>query len=164
MFFPIHDDNPLRVIRTQYVTAIIIFLNVALFMWSGALEGEQALALTSTQFGVVPSELLDLNRVGLPELNPVGEPFTLITYMFLHGSWVHVLGNMLFLWVFADNVEDAFGHLSFILFYLITGIAAAGSASTFNAQVRPGPDGRGSPACNSTAPAMTRARRVSGES
>ena len=133
MFFPLNDDNPLRVIRTQYVTAIVIFLNIAIFMWTGSSAGEQALMLTSTQFGVVPSELLDLRRVGLPGLNPVGEPFTLITYMFLHGSWIHVLGNMLFLWVFADNVEDAFGHLGFILFYLITGIAAAGFHVVMNA-------------------------------
>ena len=53
------------------------------------------------------------------------ERFTLVTYMFLHGSWIHLLGNMLFLWVFGDNVEDAMGHLRFIMFYLMCGIFAA---------------------------------------
>ena len=55
----------------------------------------------------------------------VPERFTLISYMFLHGSWIHLLGNMLFLWVFGDNIEDAMGHLRFIMFYLMCGIFAA---------------------------------------
>ena len=53
------------------------------------------------------------------------ERFTLVTYMFLHGSWIHLLGNMLFLWVFGDNIEDAMGHFRFIMFYLMCGIFAA---------------------------------------
>ena len=56
---------------------------------------------------------------------PIPERFTLITYMFIHGSWIHLLGNMLFLWVFGDNIEDAMGHLRFIMFYLMCGIFAA---------------------------------------
>jgi membrane associated rhomboid family serine protease len=55
----------------------------------------------------------------------IPEPFTLITYMFLHASWMHLIGNMLFLWVFADNVEDAFGYFGFALFYILCGIAGA---------------------------------------
>jgi membrane associated rhomboid family serine protease len=56
--------------------------------------------------------------------NPIPEPLTLITYQFLHGGWWHLIANMAFLWVFADNVEDAFGHAGFLIFYLLCGIAA----------------------------------------
>ena len=61
----------------------------------------------------------------IPGLDPIPEPFTLITYQFLHAGWMHVISNMLFLWVFADNIEDAFGHAAFLFFYLISGIAGA---------------------------------------
>ena len=125
MFTPLKDDNPLRTIRMQYVTGVIIIINVVIFLVTGPLRGEEALMLTSTGFGVVPTELLDLSRMGTPGLNPISEPLTLITYMFLHGGWMHLIGNMLFLWVFADNIEDAFGHVGFVFFYLITGVAGA---------------------------------------
>jgi membrane associated rhomboid family serine protease len=132
MFTPLNDDTPMRVIRVQYITAAIIFLNVAIFLWTGAMRGDEALMITATGFGVVPTELLDLVHSGLPELNPVGEPLTLVTYMFLHGGWLHLLGNMLFLWVFADNIEDVFGHTAFVFFYLLTGIAGALLHVAFN--------------------------------
>jgi membrane associated rhomboid family serine protease len=126
MFMPLKDDTPLHVIRFQYVTLFIILLNVSIYLLTGPLAGEQALALIQTGFGVVPSELLDLSRVPNPEFNPVSEPITLLTYMFLHGGWLHLLGNMAFLWVFADNVEDAFGPVLFTVFYVVCGTAAAG--------------------------------------
>lgn len=125
MFMPLKDDTPLHVIRFQYVTLFIILLNVGLFVLTGPLAGEQALAIIQTDFGVVPSEILDLTRTPNPVFNPVSEPFTLLTYMFLHGGWLHLLGNMAFLWVFADNVEDAFGPVLFVLFYLVCGVVAA---------------------------------------
>jgi membrane associated rhomboid family serine protease len=125
VFLPVGDDNPLRVIRLQYVTGALIILNVLVFLLTGSLRGEDVMAQMVTGFGVVPSELLDVSRAATGVLNPVSEPTTLITYMFMHAGWMHLLGNMAFLWVFADNVEDAFGHVSFVLFYLICGLAGA---------------------------------------
>jgi membrane associated rhomboid family serine protease len=122
MFVPLHDDTPLRVIRFQFVTLSIIAANVVIFLMTGAFAGEQAVEAVAAGFGVVPAELTRAIRLD-PALNPVPEPATLITYMFLHAGWLHLLSNMLFLWVFADNVEDAFGHFAFLLFYLLTGIA-----------------------------------------
>jgi membrane associated rhomboid family serine protease len=125
MFVPLKDDNPLRVIRFQYVSLALIIINIAVFLWTGPLRGDEALLLTEYGFGVVPSELLDVSRVPNPDFNPIAEPLTLLSYMFLHAGWMHLIGNMAFLWVFADNVEDAFGSFGFALFYLICGIAAA---------------------------------------
>jgi membrane associated rhomboid family serine protease len=125
MFVPLKDDQPLEVIRFQYVVLVLIVLNVLLFLLTGPLRGDEALLITATGFGVVPSELLDLTRLPPVEFNPVAEPFTLLTYMFLHGGWLHLIGNMAFLWVFADNIEDAFGHFGFALFYILCGVGAA---------------------------------------
>ncbi len=125
MFVPLKDDEPLKVIRFQYVVLALMAFNIVVFLLTGPLRGDEALMITVTGFGVVPSELLDLTRHGLPEFNPVAEPLTLLTYMFLHAGWLHLLGNLAFLWVFADNVEDAFGHFGFILFYILCGLAAA---------------------------------------
>jgi membrane associated rhomboid family serine protease len=125
MFVPLKDDNPLRLIRLHYVTLTLIALNVVLFLITGPLAGDLALMTIITGFGVVPTELLDAARVPAPDLNPVAEPLTLVTYMFLHAGWIHLASNMAFLWVFADNVEDAFGHFGFALFYILCGVAAA---------------------------------------
>jgi membrane associated rhomboid family serine protease len=117
MFLPLHDDTPLRVIRFQFVTISIIALNVVIFLIWGAFLTPAVLADIDAGFGVVPVELFN----GVVGHNPVPEPLTLITSLFLHGGWMHLIGNMLFLWVFADNVEDAFGYLGFIIFYLLAG-------------------------------------------
>ena len=125
MFIPLKDDNPLKLIRFQYVSLAVIILNVLVFFLTGPLRGDEALLLTEVGFGVVPSELLDQTRFPNPAFNPVAEPLTLITYMFLHAGWLHLLSNMAFMWVFADNVEDAFGSVGFALFYFLCGVAAA---------------------------------------
>jgi membrane associated rhomboid family serine protease len=129
---PIKDDNPLRVIRLQLVTGAIIIANVLFFLLSGGLAGMEAQIAALTGYGVVPSELLDVARTPAPALNPVAEPLTLVTYMFFHAGWLHLLSNMAFLWVFGDNVEDAFGHPGYALFYLICGIAGAISHVAFH--------------------------------
>lgn len=131
VFIPLHDNNPLKRIRYQYVTASLVLINVAVYLFfqsgwvfSPVTDNVMALAL-------VPQRLFDsttwlgggAERAALSIVS-VPERFTLLTYMFLHGSWLHLLGNMLFLWVFGDNVEDAMGHVRFILFYLMCGIAA----------------------------------------
>ncbi len=123
MFVPLHDDTPLKVIRFQFVTLSIIVGNVIIFLMTGAFQSDQVLAGVATSFGVVPSDLTHLSQ-NIP-YSPIPEPLTFITYMFLHASWMHLISNMLFLWVFADNVEDAFGYVAFGLFYLLCGIAGA---------------------------------------
>jgi membrane associated rhomboid family serine protease len=125
VFIPVGDDNPLRVIRVQYVTAALIILNVVIFLLAGGFQGADVLAQMVTGYGVVPTELLDVKRVPSPALNPVAEPLTLLTYMFFHAGWLHLFSNMVFLWVFGDNIEDAYGHLGFLLFYLICGLVGA---------------------------------------
>ncbi|MGH6865207.1 MAG: rhomboid family intramembrane serine protease [Methyloceanibacter sp.] len=129
MFVPLHDTNPLKRIRFQYVTVGIIVLNVVLYVifgtgWFIPLDEENAAA-----FAVIPARLT-ASVVGDGPMFasgafPMPERFTLVTYMFLHGGWIHLIGNMLFLWVFGDNIEDAMGHLRFIMFYLMCGIFAA---------------------------------------
>ncbi|MFN0193431.1 MAG: rhomboid family intramembrane serine protease [Aestuariivirga sp.] len=121
MFVPLHDDTPLKVIRFQFMTLSLVIANVVLFLATGAFQPEQILSAIAAGFGLVPSELVS----GVPTggLNPVPEPVTLFTYMFLHAGWIHLISNMLFLWVFADNIEDAFGTFGFLLFYLLCGIA-----------------------------------------
>lgn len=123
MFVPLHDANPLKVIRFQAVTMSLIAVNVAVFLAAryelfGRDEVETVLI-----YGVIPADLIGGGNVySLPV--PVMEELTLVTYMFMHAGWLHLLGNMVFLWVFGDNVEDALGHVRFLLFYLLCGVAA----------------------------------------
>ena len=110
------------VIRFQYVTGGIIVVNIVLFLLTGAFANDQSLWAVAAGYGVVPADLTNI----LPPVigfNAIPEPLTLLTYQFLHGGWLHLISNMLFLWVFADNIEDAFGHFGFALFYLLCGIA-----------------------------------------
>ncbi len=125
MFVPLKDDQPLKVIRFQYVVMALIVLNVVLFLVTGPLQGEEALMITASGFGVVPVELFDVMARDAATVQSISEPLTLLSYMFLHAGWLHLLGNMAFLWVFADNIEDAFGHFGFLLFYILCGVAAA---------------------------------------
>ena len=124
MFVPLHDDTPLKVIRFQFVTLAIIVGNVVIFLMTGAFQSDLFLADVATSYGVVPADLTHAASQNIP-YSPIPEPLTFITYMFLHAGWLHLISNMLFLWVFADNVEDAFGYFAFALFYLLCGIAGA---------------------------------------
>jgi membrane associated rhomboid family serine protease len=118
MFLPLHDDTHLRVIRFQFVTISIIVLNVAIFLFAGAFSTDAVLGSIHSSFGLTPVELLHPNHAN----GAVPEPLTLVTSLFLHGGWMHLIGNMLFMWVFADNVEDAYGYVGFMIFYLLSGI------------------------------------------
>jgi len=127
VFVPLHDTNPLKSIDYQYVTVSLIVLNIAIYLifqtgWFIPLDEENLAA-----FAAIPAELMGQGLGDETIMSPfmVPERFTLVTYMFLHGSWIHLLGNMLFLWVFGDNIEDAMGHVRFIMFYLMCGIFAA---------------------------------------
>ncbi|MGQ0673673.1 MAG: rhomboid family intramembrane serine protease [Hyphomicrobium sp.] len=122
MFFPLHDENPLRSIRFQYMTIALIVANVLVYLLE--VTGMEEAVIAS--FAVVPSELLETAGSGGQSFDavPVPEPYTLLTYMFFHGDVIHLAGNMLFLWVFGDNVEDAVGHVKFLVFYLLCGVFA----------------------------------------
>ncbi len=130
MFVPLHDTNPLKSIRHQYVTFTLIVLNVGVYLIYQSGLVLPATEYTGIAYAVVPAELFSTSPwIGDASLGPPGqvaipERLTLVTYMFLHAGWLHLLGNMLFLWVFGDNVEDAMGHVRFIMFYLICGISA----------------------------------------
>lgn len=126
MFVPLSDDNPLRVISWPIVTILLIIANVLVFLLELTATGQYVAAT----FAVVPSELFSVSIFGgaangAHDRLAFPEGLTLITYMFLHGDPLHLAGNMLFLWVFGDNVEDALGHVRFLVFYLLCGIAGA---------------------------------------
>mgnify|MGYP002713099752 FL=1 len=118
--FPLHDDNPCSI--KPYVTVTIIIACVAIFFWQLSLGKNGPLAIYS--LGMIPAVLFGLKELP-PELVTVPSFATLFTAMFLHGGWMHIIGNMLYLWIFGNNVEDAMGHRRFIVFYLLCGIAAA---------------------------------------
>ena len=123
MFVPLRDDNPLLAIPYQYVTVGLILLNVLIYAVEVAAVDPAVIA----SFAIVPSELFEAGVLGpgaRGDAVAVPERLTLVSYMFLHGDVFHLLGNMLFLWVFGDNVEDAMGHFRFIVFYLACGIFA----------------------------------------
>lgn len=130
MFVPLHDSNPLESIRFQYVTFLLIAANVAVFvLFQSGLVYPANISVASS-FAVVPGQLFAEGLMGPLETSlqhdafRLPESLTLVTYMFLHGGWMHLIGNMLFLWVFGDNVEDAMGHMRFLVFYLLCGIFA----------------------------------------
>lgn len=120
MFVPLQDDNPLKHIRLAYVTYALIGLNVLVFLLSGAGSNEGFIA----GFAIIPGELFGIGRAPIAQTVTLPENLTLVSYMFFHGDIMHLLGNMVFLWVFGDNVEDALGHVRFVAFYLICGILA----------------------------------------
>jgi len=123
MFIPLHDANSLKRIRLQYVTIGLIIANILVFLVT-ALEPATG-SLAAIGLGYIP--YFALGAPSLPvEYALVPEPLTYLTYAFLHGDILHLGGNMLFLWVFGDNVEDALGHFRFIVFYLL---CAAGGAA-----------------------------------
>jgi membrane associated rhomboid family serine protease len=123
LVIPVKDDNPLRVIRFQVVTAVLIATNVIVFVLYNAYGGEQAMAALAMGFGVIPSEVLGGSPTTV--FNPVSEPVTLISYAFLHAGWLHLISNMVILWLVGDNVEDAYGYIPYLIFYLCSGVAAA---------------------------------------
>jgi membrane associated rhomboid family serine protease len=117
---PIRDDQPRY--STPFVTRFLIVLNLAIFCLEFALD-PQSLKLLVHQFGVVPYHLA-LFLGGSPRYSLLAVVLPFFTSMFLHGSWMHVIGNMWFLYVFGDNVEDYLGHFKYLVFYLLTGLIA----------------------------------------
>jgi membrane associated rhomboid family serine protease len=123
MFIPLHDANSLKRIKLQYVTIGLIVVNVIVYLLT-SFSSEQTAIATVYGLGYIPSVVFDYVDLP-PELHLVPEDLTYISYAFLHGDIFHLGGNMLFLWVFGDNVEDALGHIKFLIFYLLCAIAGA---------------------------------------
>lgn len=126
--FPISDDNPRRL--TPYVTWALMGASVLVFLWQvslGPREGEQAIY----SLGMIPARLFGLRDLSA-EVAVVPAWATLFTSMFMHGGWMHLGGNMLFLWIFGDNIEDAMGRVRYLVFYLGTGVAAAMAQALLN--------------------------------
>lgn len=124
MFVPLHDRNGLKHIKRQYVTHGLIVLSVAIWLVTGPLATEGVVQASLLGLGFIPAVVFG-NAVLEPSLILVPSPLTSITYAFLHGNLVHLASNMLFLWVFGDNVEDALGHVRFLLFYLLCAVVGA---------------------------------------
>src|SRR5262245_7486694 len=129
--FPLRDDNP--TLSTPIITALIIGLNVLAWLFLQGFGNEPALSRSVCMFGLIPGELLSRLRPGMSiEVGgdvacTISAPnwLTPLTSMFMHGSWFHLIGNMWFLWVFGNNVEDSMGHGRFGVFYVLCGLAAA---------------------------------------
>jgi membrane associated rhomboid family serine protease len=113
MLIPIGDEN-VKQGYTPYISRFLIIVNVAVFIYQFTLSNEASVSSFILHYGTIPLEIS--NGV---------DWFTLLTCMFLHGGIMHLLGNMLFLWIFGDNIEAAVGNLNFLLFYLIGGIVAS---------------------------------------
>jgi len=137
--FPLRDENPHFL--TPYVTLTIIAVNAAAWILIQGLGMEPALARSVCTLGLIPGDLLNTLQPGtrfqigpnawcvLSGASPV---YTTLTSMFLHGGWLHILGNMWFMWIFGNNVEDSMGHVRFALFYVLCGLMAAAAQIVSN--------------------------------
>lgn len=139
MFIPIADDNSDRTIQ-PYVTYVIIALNILVWILFQGMSGESVFTFS---YSTVPAEIINGHDIVtepqrhvdrntgieflLPGLGETNIPvyLTLLTSMFMHGSWAHLGGNMLYLWIFGDNIENRLGHKRYIIFYLLTGLIAS---------------------------------------
>jgi membrane associated rhomboid family serine protease len=130
--FPYRDDNP--TLHTPLVTLLLIGANVAAWILVQGMGSDPALARSVCQLGLIPAEFL--GRVLPGTQVPLGPDeactlglglhwYTPLTSMFMHGGWFHLIGNMWFLWLFGNNVEDSMGHFRYVAFYLLCGLAAA---------------------------------------
>ncbi len=111
--FPFKDENPSPI--TPWVTYGLILLNTLVFLWEVA-GGPVRFEHLIYEYGFIPRFFLE---------DPASNAYRLMTSMFMHGGWLHLLGNMLYLYIFGDNVEAAFGHFKYLIFYIISGIAAS---------------------------------------
>jgi membrane associated rhomboid family serine protease len=128
---PIRDDQPSY--STPFINYFIIGLNVLVFLFELSIgaEGRRALNAFVFEFGVVPVRI-ERALAGVGHYTLATTLPTILTSMFLHGGWLHIIGNMWFLWIFGDNIEDHLGHFRYLLFYLGCGVAAAITHIIFN--------------------------------
>jgi membrane associated rhomboid family serine protease len=131
--FPLRDENPTEL--TPFVTVLIIVANVFVWLFVQGTGQGAAFLESLCAYGAIPGEITGTLPEGeLISLGPgascrVGglSRGTLLTSMFMHGSWMHLIGNMWFLWVFGNNVEDSMGHFRYVIFYLLAGLLATGA-------------------------------------
>ncbi len=130
--FPYHDENETQ--RPAYVTMVLVAINVLVWILIQGAGSSVPLATSVCNLGLIPGELTGALQpgAGFPMgdglvclTDPGRQPLNVLTSMFLHGSWMHLLGNMWFLWLFGNNVEDAMSRPRFVVFYLLSGLAAA---------------------------------------
>ena len=126
MFIPIKDDAPTY--RRPYLTVALIVLNSLIFILS-YFRGPEAFQYFIYQYGFIPYELVSGVEI-TPQL-AASVYLTPFTSMFMHGGWLHLIGNMLFLWIYGNNVEDYFGPIKFIIFYILAGLAAVALYTLF---------------------------------
>jgi membrane associated rhomboid family serine protease len=136
---PYRDENPTTL--RPIVTVGIIALNVAAWIFVERLGSANAVAAAVCNYGLIPGEVLHRLPPGTGfemgpglfcALDPVPQYWTVVTSMFMHGGWMHLIGNMVFFWVFGNNIEDAMGHTRFAVFYLVCGVAAAAAQVFIN--------------------------------
>ncbi len=122
---PIRDDNPQ--LDVPVVTYALIALNVVAWLTLQGAGAEPALSSSICKLGLIPADLFGavLSGPAFCRIDGEGSWMTFMTSMFSHGSWMHLIGNMWFLWIFGDNVEDSMGHTRFAIFYVLSGLAAA---------------------------------------
>ena len=118
---PLRDDNPTTI--PPIVTIAIIVLCSLVFLWQQTLP-EDAARIAVYAYGVVPTVLFGNDSLP-PGIARIPPELSIVTSMFMHGGWMHIIGNMLYLWIFGNNIEDTLGHVRFVLFYLLCGVAAA---------------------------------------
>src|SRR5690606_14747695 len=120
MFLPLHDQNPIRHVKFPYVTYGLLALNVAVFLIQLSMPN-YGFEWFTVEYGMVPVVVRDVVQQPVAWLPDWAN---LVTYAFLHADWLHLLSNMLFLWIFGDNIEDAMGHIKFLIFYLLCAVLA----------------------------------------
>ncbi len=126
MFIPIKDDNP--TIRKPYLTVTLIAINTLIFLYSIS-QGSRGFSIITYQFGFIPFELL--NSIELTPQFSASYYLTPFSSMFMHGGWMHLIGNMLFLWIYGNNMEDFLGPAKFLFFYIAGGLAAVALFTLF---------------------------------
>jgi membrane associated rhomboid family serine protease len=119
MFLPLKDENP--TVNKPVVTVAIIVINCLVFLYS-ILKSAKGFQIFMYQYGLIPYELVHMTEITPQFSAPI--LLTPFTSMFIHGGWLHIGGNMLFLWIFGNNIEDQLGPIKFILFYIASGLAA----------------------------------------
>lgn len=127
---PLRDDNPTSIV--PWVTISIIIACIGIFLWelSVTASGDQSAVIA---FSFIPSTLFASKEQSAEIASSIIPPsVTLLTSMFLHGGWMHLIGNMLYMWIFGNNVEDAMGHKRFIMFYLLCGVIAGLAHAALN--------------------------------
>jgi membrane associated rhomboid family serine protease len=119
MVFPLYDENPLKKDHPPVVTWTLIAINIVIFLSQMGADRASGQAMIAA-LGATPAAITHHAAAG----GPLPAEATLLTYMFLHSGWDHIFGNMIYLWVFGDDIEEALGRLRFLMFYLAAGVAA----------------------------------------